>query len=136
MRWSYSLREKTPFDCGTCTNKDKKMRNCLNHKGFKKTAFDGVTDTSKEDLAFADKATKVFNLENGKDIIRLYECPLTYITRETGELIKLLYLYEDTKQFLYSGGIAEQPYWFIEAIDIFKQETYQQTLKQNREANG
>jgi hypothetical protein len=112
------------------------MRNCLNHKGFKKVAFDGQLDVSKEDLAFLDKETKVKVLENGKDIIRLYECPLTYITKETSQLIGILYMYEDTKQFMYSGGIADQPHWFIEAIDIFKQETYQQTLKQNRETNG
>lgn len=80
---------------------------------------------------------KVQSYPLGTDLIRLYECPITYVTRDTSEIIRLLYMYEDTKQFLYSGGIADQPHWFIEAIDIFKQETYQQTIKKNKEmTNG
>lgn len=54
--------------------------------------------------------------------IRLYECPLSYITAETWEIIRTVYLVEDSKQLFFPGGWADQPYWLFEAVRIYKSE--------------
>ena len=64
------------------------------------------------------KAGKIWGLGD----IRLYECPLTYITAETNEIASQCYRTEDSKRLLFQGEWAEQPYWFIEAVDIHKAE--------------
>jgi len=58
--------------------------------------------------------------------LRLYECPLTYITPETWEVIRMVYLMEDSKQLLFDGGWSEQPYWLIEAVQMYKAELARQ----------
>jgi hypothetical protein len=57
----------------------------------------------------------------GKDL-RLYECPITYITRETWEIISLVFRMDDSKTLLHAGGWGDQPRWLIEALDIYKAE--------------
>jgi len=57
------------------------------------------------------------------DDIRLYECPLTYITPETWEMVRLAYLAENTGHLLHEGGLGDQPAWLIEAIEICKAES-------------
>ncbi len=37
---------------------------------------------------------------------------------------------DDTKQLLFAGGIAEQPYWLIESYEIYKSEE-NKWLKEN-----
>ena len=64
------------------------------------------------------RAEKVFSIGG----IRLYECPLTFIEAETWEVLRLVYLIEDTKVLLHGGGWGNQPVWLVEAYEIFKSE--------------
>lgn len=81
-------------------------------------AFEEYTDDIKDE--HKDKgAKKVFM--TGK--LRLYECPLSYITYDTRELMRLCYLIEDSKSLLFAGGWADQPMWFVEAFEIFRIES-------------
>lgn len=77
------------------------------------------------------KLKKVAPLGSGKRYMRLYECPVTYITQDTRDIIQLLYTIENTNHLLFEGGLARQPYWLIEALEIFKTELYY-----SREKNG
>ena len=36
--------------------------------------------------------------------------------------MRLCFLVEETGQLLFNGGWAEQPYWLIEAFEIYKTE--------------
>lgn len=54
--------------------------------------------------------------------MRLYECPLSYLTEETAEVMRLLYLMDGTGRLLHTGGLAGQPFWLVEAYEIFKTE--------------
>jgi len=127
LRWSHQSKQKTPFDCETCTDKDFKYRNCNNYKGLPEElrADNGVGDV--KDIANEyglDLTKKVVSLVNGKEAMRLYECPLTYITQDTSELIRIMYLMDNTNQMYFRGSLSDQPNWLIEAYEIFKTETY------------
>lgn len=54
--------------------------------------------------------------------IRLYECPLSYITEETAGLMRVVFLIDSTGQLLFGGGWAEQPFWLAEAYEIYRNE--------------
>ena len=71
----------------------------------------------KEELR-EKEAQKVFSLGD----VRLYECPLSYITEETQELMRLCFLIDETKQLLYGGGWGGQPVWLVEAFEVYKVE--------------
>jgi len=64
-------------------------------------------------------AQKVFSLGD----IRLYECPLSYITEETAEIMRLVYLIDASGHLLHQGGWADQPCWLVEAYEIYKAES-------------
>ena len=64
-------------------------------------------------------AFKVFPLSG----LRLYECPLSYLSSFTSELIRLIVLIEDTGVLLYAGGWGDQPCFLVEAYYIFKEES-------------
>ncbi|VAW37799.1 hypothetical protein MNBD_DELTA02-725 [hydrothermal vent metagenome] len=68
-------------------------------------------------------AQKVFTLGD----IRLYECPVSYISRDTVELMRLVYLIDGSKGLLYSGGWGDQPAWLVEAVEAFRMETVGRT---------
>lgn len=105
-----------------------KIRNCGNHCGLSDEAravteyTDGVIQEHK-----GSGSQKVFSLGN----IRLYECPLTYVTTETWEIIGLINLMEDSRNLLFSGGWADQPAWLIEAIQVAKTEVAREIQKGN-----
>jgi hypothetical protein len=107
----------SPFDCETCTDKEKDVRNCLNHKDLVDPA---VTEYTPEVVAEHEqkKAIKVFSLKD----IRLYECPLSYLTFESGEVTRLAYLIGEGQHLLYVGGWGDQPAWLIEAVEIYRTE--------------
>ncbi|MFQ5479787.1 MAG: hypothetical protein ACE5DW_00730 [Thermodesulfobacteriota bacterium] len=67
----------------------------------------------------AKGACKVFSLGE----IRFYECPLTAITAETFELIRIVYLLESSGRLFFDGGWADQPHWLVEAYEMYKIET-------------
>lgn len=75
-------------------------------------------------------ASKVWVLGDG---LRLYECPLSFITAETNDIITQVYRTEESKRLLFSGEWADQPYWFVEAMDIFKGEQARRAKREHGE---
>lgn len=80
-------------------------------------AVEEWTDEVKEELK-EKKAEKVFSLGN----LRFYECPLSFIETAHWALIRLVFLLDVTGHLLHDGGIGEQPYWLVEAYEIYKAE--------------
>ena len=109
----------SPFECSGCTDRDKSARNCRNHKGLLEGAR--AVRAYKDDITLELRekgAQKVFGLGD----IRLYECPLSYLTEDTHCLMRLVFLIEETGCLYYAGGWAEQPYWLVEAFEMYKAE--------------
>jgi hypothetical protein len=75
----------------------------------------------KEELK-AKGVGKVFRLGD----LRLYECPLSYISADTVEIMRLVYLMDGSGRLLHTGGWGAQPYWLIEAYEIYKSETFRE----------
>jgi len=80
-----------------------------------------VTGYTEEILAeHGEKgAVKVFSLGD----LRLYECPLSYITDDTREIIRLVFLVDWAGHLLYEGGWGGQPAWLVEAYEVFRSES-------------
>ena len=112
-------RDGSPFDCALCTDKDQGERNCFNRTSLSDEVR-AVTNYSEEvkDEIKIKGAKKVIGLSG----IRLYECPLSYITFDTVEIIRLVYLVDLSGAFLYPGGLGAQPAWLVEAYELFKVE--------------
>ncbi len=107
---------KGPFSCEACSESDKGMRNCFNVRGLSERAR--ALSKYDEDVVSEHKkntAKKVFTLGD----IRLYECPLSYITSDTRGILRVLYMADFLGTLVLAGGIAEQPCWFIEAVEIY-----------------
>lgn len=81
------------------------------------TYTDGVTEEHRE-----KKARKVFRLGD----VRLYECPLSLITPETAEVMRMVYLADGSGVLPEAGGWSGQPHWFVEAREIFATESLKQ----------
>ncbi len=116
-------KDESPFNCESCTNKDRDVRNCNNGKGLTEAAraVDSYSDVIVAELK--DKsANKVFRLGD----IRLYECPLSYINVESVEVIRLVSLADGSSTLLLAGGWAAQPTWFVEAYELYKTEFYKE----------
>lgn len=54
--------------------------------------------------------------------MRLFECPISWITKETSQVLEVVTLAVDSGYLLFSGGWGKQPYWFVEAYQIYKEE--------------
>lgn len=113
--------DNNPFQCSNCTSEEKKVRNCFNYKGLESYAIavEKYTDLINYEHR-VKKANKVVSLPGG---IRLYECPVSYLTQDTHDIMNIVYLMESTNSLYYDGAIADQPFWLIEAFNIFKKET-------------
>jgi len=126
FRWQILNRDGSPFDCDTCTGRDMEARNCGNHLGLSEDALAVTQYTYGVTYEHREKgAKKVISLGG----IRLYECPLTFITPDTWEMMRLAYMVEDSKRLLHEGEWGMQPYWLIEAVEIYKAETARQMRK-------
>lgn len=95
-------------------------RNCLNKAGLSEgaRAVEGYSGPVREEI-LRKGACKVFTLGT----LRLYECPLSYLTDETIEVMRAVYLMDGSGHLLYGGGWAEQPAWLVEAYEMFRCET-------------
>ncbi len=131
MRWAFKTREGSPFDCETCGDMDRETRNCCNGLGLTDDAL-VVTDYTDEVKAeLLDKnARKVFTLGD----MRLYECPLSFISEDTREVIQTVFLMDSTKRLLFSGEWGEQPAWLAEAYGVFLTESA--GYVKDRQGNG
>jgi hypothetical protein len=65
---------------------------------------------------------KVISIVNAGQALRFYECPLSWIEEETSELIRIVRLTHDTNLLPLAGGWMDQPYFFVEAYQIFDHE--------------
>ena len=63
-------------------------------------------------------AKKVFTLGD----IRLYECPLSYITNDTREMLRAVYMADSLGVLLLGKGLGEEPCWFVEAFEAYGRE--------------
>lgn len=115
-----ATRDGSPFDCANCTERDKRVRNCFNRLGLSEEAraVSGYTEEVIEEHG-GKGAQKVFSVGG----IRLYECPLSYITDETSRLMRMVFLIDGTGHLPFSGGWADQPYWLVEAFEVYKIES-------------
>ena len=96
------------------------MRNCLNRKRLSaeaKLLTGGFDKNIAEELV--EKGAK---LVKGLGDYRLYECPFSFVTSDTWDILSLFYLIEDSNHLLNSGGWGNQPFWLVEAVRIFKRE--------------
>ena len=93
-------------------------RNCQNEKQLSDNArfFERYTDEIKDELS-EKEAEKSFV----QGTLKFYECPLTYISEDTQDMMKLIGLIENTNVLLHEGGWGNQPYWLIEAYHIYKE---------------
>ncbi|MBI5827660.1 MAG: hypothetical protein HZB22_08035 [Deltaproteobacteria bacterium] len=115
----FKTRDGSPFECSICTDRDKSARNCRNHKDLLDGAQAVRAYTDEVTRELGDKgAQKVFSLGD----VRLYECPLSYLTEDTYCLMRLVFLIEDSGFLLYAGGWGEQPHWLVEAFEMYKVE--------------
>ena len=124
----------SPFDCKTCSEADKAARNCMNRlklSDASRAAFQ-YTDEVKAEIKRTE-AVKVWSTGD----IRLYECPLSLFSDPDLEAIRrAVYLSISTGTMMYSGGFAEQPCWFIEALEIHRIEALRRKEKEDDRGNG
>lgn len=121
-------RDGSPFDCELCGDREMQGRNCSNRLELSEEAkaVEAYSPQIKDELG-EKRAAKVFSLGG----LRLYECPLSYITLETAAVVRLVYLLDSTGHLLFTGGWAMQPYWLVEAYEIFKCESARAKEKEN-----
>lgn len=83
-----------------------------------KTVFREFTQEDVEEIK-AKKARKVKSLG---DKLRLYECPLTFTTDTSRDLIDLVFLTNESGRLPFRGEWTDQPFWFVEAFMLYKKE--------------
>lgn len=124
MRYSFQKsKNPPPFDCNKCTNRDE--RNCQNRHRLIDSGLEGTDfpDWLKRDLQdkLPTKKGKFPRATWKLPDFKLYECPLTWITKDTYKILELLFLEENPTR-IFPGTWLDQPKWWIEAIQIYKTE--------------
>jgi len=71
------------------------------------------------------KVKKVWKLGD----IRLYECPLSWISQDTNMIIDQIFLTVDTPALFFPGAWSDQPAWFVEAWKIYKRVQFEELSK-------
>lgn len=128
FRWAFRICDGSPLDCDSCSESETSARNCGNRLALSEEAravnrYTGdITDEHR-----IKSAQKVLSLGD----IRFYECPLSYISADSRELIRMVFLSEATGALPCRDGLGQQPYWFIEAVEIggFERAAYLQRKK-------
>ncbi len=70
----------------------------------------------------AELAIKVCRKVAAFGDVRLYECPESCFDEETMGIIGLVFMLEGSGRLFHEGGIAGQPCWLVEAMQIFNVE--------------
>jgi len=131
LRWAFKTRDKSPFACDTCTDRDREARNCCNSLDLPDDALAVADYTDEVKAALSERnAQKVFTLGD----MRLYECPLSYISGETRDIIQMVFLMDSTKRLLFTGEWGDQPVWLVEAYGVFLTESA--AYLKDRQDNG
>ena len=76
-------------------------------------------------------AKKVFTLGE----LRLYECPLKWISEDTWRMLRAIHLSKDSGVLYSAGGWDDQPEWFVEAYELHRIEVYQWQTKKSRSSS-
>ena len=114
-----SARDGSPFDCQLCSSVDREIRNCFNRTGLSESARAVEAYTGEVTREIKEKnASKVFSLGS----LRLYECPLSYLTWDTREIMRAVFLINGSGHLMCGNGWGAEPYWLVEAFEIFKAE--------------
>ena len=81
---------------------------------------------------------KVCTLGTGPSAIRLYECPNSWVTSESRQMLSAVYRYHEHHTLPAAGGWDDQPVWFREAWEIFRSElmAYQDKKRKEKEGKG
>lgn len=109
----------SPFTCSNCAEADKKERNCSNFKGLSETARAvAAYDPEISEELKASGSAKVISLGD----LRLYECPLSYISEESFRMMRTVFMMESSERLYFDGGLADQPCWAVEAFEIYQSE--------------
>ena len=104
------------MDCG---EPDKKERNCSNYRGLSESARAvAAYDPEISEQIKASGSVKVISLGD----LRLYECPLSYISEETFRVMRAVFMMESSGRLYFEGGLADQPCWAVEAFEIYQSE--------------
>ena len=96
-----------------------------------KTIFTEFTPEDREEIK-GKGARKVKTIGNK---YRLYECPLTFTTETTTDLIDLVVLTNESGVLPFKGAWTDQPFWFVEAFMLYKKEmvdAQKQTLTETK----
>ena len=94
--------------------------NCGNWKGLSEEARAVQKFTTDIQEEHSIKGASKVSMSLGD--IRMYECPLSYLSSDTLYILSLVALIKHTGALLYDGGLAAQPHWLIEAILVSKDE--------------
>ena len=94
--------------------------NCANWRGLSEEARAVQKFTADIQEEHSIKGASKVSMPLGD--IRMYECPLSYLSSDTLHILSLIALIKHTGVLLYDGGLAAQPHWLIEAILISKEE--------------
>lgn len=132
FRWALATAKAgSPFDCASCTQTDIENRNCGNRHGLSDSVR--ATEYSDEDKSeiLEKRVKKVISLGS----IRLYECPLSFITSDTRDIVNLVFLIAESHHLLHAGGWGGQPSWLVEAYQVYKVEAISEQ-KRNKEADN
>lgn len=98
-----------------------------------------MTEDDKDEIR-EKGARKVWTLRDADPgaTLRLYECPLTFMSQESKDLIDLIYLTTESKILPFPGNCwNDQPAWFVEAFILYKQELskYKKDIKEDGRKN-
>jgi len=103
MTRSASEVEARPFDCATCPKKIKKLRRCME---------DRWDFTAEDSMIFPMQISK------GGSLFSFCPAKATW-DLESRHVFNLLMISTETGQLYRSGGIINQPEWFIELLSEF-----------------
>lgn len=133
FRWAFAVaKAESPFDCASCTYTEIENRNCGNRLGLSDSARATQYDAADKAEILEKDAKKVFSFGN----IRLYECPLSFITPDTTDIVSLIFLIVDSQHLLHAGGWGDQPAWLVEAYQIYKAEAIKEQEKSKEAKHG
>ena len=91
------------FDCSTCPEKIQNIRRC---------------GEDRDDFTTSDGAIWPMRISDGGALYGFCPAKATW-DKEATHLYNILVLSYETKQLLYTGGIAEQPGWYIDLLSWF-----------------
>ena len=90
----------------------------LNESVFEKATADNDQEIKEKRDHKGKPISKIFKRLGG---LLFFECPVGYIYNDTNMIIELLTM-EEKPPLIFKGTWLDQPYWYIEAVQIYHQE--------------